>query len=459
MIRLFAKNTPKTQLVNNENMLYNLTDYATYCKINYNLNSNHSLTLILNENLLGDKINEIGFKQIIKVKILDGNYDYFVINSINKKLNELEIIAIHWVTEIVSNLFIIDSRPRNLNGVNLMHHLKEQTEEYKNRKTEAIDLEVNSDIDKLMSLNAYHISFHDKIAQIQEEYGFEVRKRQFEIALLKKVGRTQNPIYNIEYGSNLIDFTQSEDFAVVRGVLPVGYDGIKGRIQYSDKISQGITLEKEYNIRLREPDTEDDEGYVYYDTLEECKIALNDLARQEFTINKIDEPLLTFDIKYADLGHYLYTGVDTPTHIEVGDVVNCAIPKYSLDINVRVHELNFNVLSKKIEDIVLSNNSTELLKVPTLSNVEKEVGKLPSRDEVYNIVHVESTNMMNAGLENSHVVVKKDEVLVMDSPDKETAQNIWRWNKAGLMHSTTGYDGIYTMGMRQDGVKAYCPLI
>ena len=75
MIKLFAKNTPKTQLVNNENMLYNLTDYATYCKINYNLNSNHSLTLILNESLLGDKINKIGFKQIIKVKVLDGNYD------------------------------------------------------------------------------------------------------------------------------------------------------------------------------------------------------------------------------------------------------------------------------------------------------------------------------------------------------------------------------------------------
>ena len=55
-------------------------------------------------------------------------------------------------------------------------------------------------------------------------------------------------------------------------------------------------------------------------------------------------------------------------------------------------------------------------------------------------------------MKNSYVVVRKNEILVMDSPEIDNAVNVWRWNKNGLMHSNSGYNGIYTMGMRYDGV-------
>lgn len=37
-----------------------------------------------------------------------------------------------------------------------------------------------------------------------------------------------------------------------------------------------------------------------------------------------------------------------------------------------------------------------------------------------------------------------DEILIMDSPDINTAQKVWRWNAGGLAHSSTGYDGPYS---------------
>lgn len=43
------------------------------------------------------------------------------------------------------------------------------------------------------------------------------------------------------------------------------------------------------------------------------------------------------------------------------------------------------------------------------------------------------------------------EILVMDSPDVETAVNVWRWNSGGLGHSSNGYGGPYSLAMTQDG--------
>ena len=44
-----------------------------------------------------------------------------------------------------------------------------------------------------------------------------------------------------------------------------------------------------------------------------------------------------------------------------------------------------------------------------------------------------------------------DEILIMDTPDIATAANVWRWNKAGLGYSGTGYNGPYSTAITQDG--------
>ena len=88
---------------------------------------------------------------------------------------------------------------------------------------------------------------------------------------------------------------------MVKGILPKGYDRIRGNIVYSDKISSGITKAIEYPVRLRVEGEESEEGYTYYDTLEECQRALEDLAKKEFELNKIDEIVITYDIKFLDL--------------------------------------------------------------------------------------------------------------------------------------------------------------
>lgn len=44
-----------------------------------------------------------------------------------------------------------------------------------------------------------------------------------------------------------------------------------------------------------------------------------------------------------------------------------------------------------------------------------------------------------------------DEILIMDTPDINTAVRVWRWNASGLGYSSTGYNGTYGLAVTMDG--------
>lgn len=452
---LFKAETSKADLINNteDRIIAVLDDMALSGVINYNLDSNHTITVELDSDKAEVIINKIGFKQIIKAKTLEDDYEYFIITGLDKVLDDtISITAVHWLTEITSKLFCDDLKPRGLNANLMLKHIVEGSEEYKNNIQYAKDIETSGNIDTLVNCNLWQTSLGDYLEDLQELYGnCEVRKKGFTLSLMDYVG-SRTPRYTVNYGENLVSSTTSEEYILVKGILPKGYDGIRGNIVYSDKISSGITKVIEYPIRLREEGEEDEEGYTYYDTLEECQKALEDLAREEFEVNKLDEIVITYDIEFLDLAIVYTSDVTERAYLTVGDVVNTRIAKYNIDINTRVVEMNYDVLAEEIEDITLSNADIGSLKVPTLNSVSKEVENKPDVNEVISITKLESTNILNAGMKNSYVVVRKNEILVMDSPEIDNAVNVWRWNKNGLMHSNTGYNGIYTMGLRYDGI-------
>ncbi|MEO3150296.1 hypothetical protein, partial [Turicibacter sanguinis] len=147
---------------------------------------------------------------------------------------------------------------------------------------------------------------------------------------------------------------------------------------------------------------------------------------------------ITYDIDYLDLAKVEESEEMDPTHLEVGDVVTTRILKLNQEIATRVHELEYDILTNEITTVTLSNAQVGSLKVPTINSVNQDVLNKPSVEDVTSITKLESTNILNAGLTNSYVVVRKNEVLVMDHPSIEDAVNVWRWNRNGLMHSNTG---------------------
>ena len=61
-----------------------------------------------------------------------------------------------------------------------------------------------------------------------------------------------------------------------------------------------------------------------------------------------------------------------------------------------------------------------------------------------------ATDLIRAGI-SGYVVVNENEICIMDTPNKETATKVWRWNSGGFGYSNTGYDGEYGTAMTMNG--------
>jgi hypothetical protein len=63
---------------------------------------------------------------------------------------------------------------------------------------------------------------------------------------------------------------------------------------------------------------------------------------------------------------------------------------------------------------------------------------------------LDATDLLTAEL-GGYVVKRQNELLIMDTPDVETAQKVWRWNLNGLGYSSTGVNGTYGTAITMDG--------
>lgn len=441
-LRLFKAGTSKADLTAN-NVIMNLEEYALESSAKYNLDSSHMHRIILDVDLLGDKVNNIPQHGVIE-SYAQNQYDYWIIINIDKNLDTVELTCRHWTTEILRSMYLVDSKPRDLSAYNMLDWFKTSTEEYKQGKQFARDLEVSSNLSDSKSMNAWHDNFYNVLSDMQELWGCEIKKSGFKVELVDYVG-SKIAKYKIEYGKNLISNESEEDLSVITGVLAKGYDKLYAdNIIYSGKLKDNIdmlgeTIEKEYPIRVREEGKEDEEGYTYYNTESEAKAELERLAGLEFTENHIDEPLLTFDTEFLELSTVEEHKNDAKVWLSIGDKVAIYIPKFNIDIETRIVEMEVDILADEITNITLSNNDIKDLKPPTLNSIKQEIQKLPNIEDVILTAKKESINtVMNGFGGYSHYA--KNFTAWTDNEDIKQARKGIVANKHGIMFFKNGID-------------------
>lgn len=389
-IILFNKETSKADLIGNRNVVTSLDGYSLDGKIKYNIDSNHMLYLTLDVDLLGNLVNSIPQKGIIKT-YANNREDYWIILNIDKDLDSVELSCRHIVTEYMLSTFINDSKPRLLNCNDMLNHLRVNSETYLEGKQFTLDLETYSNLNfkDYKNKNIWRSNFYDTVKDLQELFGGEIRKQGFEIGIVNFVG-SKTPVYSIEYGKNLISNTSEEELDITIGVMPKGYDKLyTNNIIYSSKVEEnpnilGRIVELEYPIRLIEYDEEGnaqekEEGYIYYDNEEEAKKELERLAGLEFTVNYLDEPKVTFDTTFLDLSLVEECKNQEKVYLSIGDTVSTSIPKFNININTRIVEIEVDILADEITNVTLSNNPIGDLKPPTLNSISKEIVKLENK--------------------------------------------------------------------------------
>ena len=295
---------------------------------------------------------------ILKVRI-ENSYEYFVINKPKKNTRTITITALHITIREQKQLWLDDVRPTDVNGLGALQHL------YNNCVGEKV-INLHSDIPIVSTAYYQEMSLYKALYDCDQSFinrwGGETERKGFNVYINQKRGSNSNLV--IREGKNLtgFDVTTNTDTFCTRGIGK-GFDGIKGHYVESpliDKYARVNTKVFEYKeLRLRNADEQEQEGYIYFDTEEELIKELDKRVALEFSENHVDEIQATYDISFeqlADTEEYKeYSYLETAS---IGDTVKVYVPTLDIEVNVRVVKKQFNGPDQKVSGIILSNIDT-----------------------------------------------------------------------------------------------------
>ena len=450
MICIFKNTAKKKQLIET-NGEYVLDNICTYGMITEGLNDEFTLEIEFEilaavKKELYDLITEEG---ILKVEDEYGD-EFFVINEIYKTSDSIRAIARQITIAETLDLFLEDVRPEKQNGAGALTHIFSNT-------TCTHEIVVNSDISTISTAyynrKTVYEALHDADMSFQERWGGEVYRRQFNLHINNKVGSYRG--VKIKSNKNLTGFEENttKDTVCTR-IYPKGFNGITIEEKYIDSenigmykrpISRVYTFE---DVKVRDKNTGEDEEV--FETLEEAQEELKKRAKALFEEDKVDLIKAYYTINHVDLRTTEeYKNYSATEMTCIGDEVDVEEETLGIDIRTRVVKRKYNILTKEREETELSN--VGLKRVITLPDLEKEIEKIPNTESFLEAAKEIATGLINAGIKNSHVVVRKNEILIMDSDDINTAQKVWRFNVNGLGYSSTGYHGNFGLAMTMDG--------
>ena len=402
------------------------------------------------------------WKELKEDRIIKANGQLFRIVYINKSVIEstIEVYAKHIFFDLQRN-FIEGTNVVSKNGNTALGQLLGATS-YQHNFTGY------SDIATVSNLNCTRKNVLD--ALIGDENSFinrwqgEFDVDNFNLKFMEQVGEDRG--YKIKYGKNLTGLTVKTDFMeIVTRIRPIGFDGIElpDGNKYVDSAninnySMPIIKEFKYeNVKwtgsLNYKEEENDASTIFND-LSLAQAELRRLATLEFTDNEVDLPKVTCEINFVDLSTTEeYAHFQNLTKVSLGDIVTIEHLPLGIHMKARCISYKYDCLKEEYEEITIghyvknfftetTNTNNKLENVDT--NISEEI------QSVYAQAVEKMTELMNKGL-NGYVVVNNNEILIMDTEDKTTAKNVWRFNSAGIAFSSTGYNGDFIVGMTMDG--------
>lgn len=253
----------------------------------------------------------------------------------------------------------------------------------------------------------------------------------------------------LRYGKNITDLTQEESIAsTITGVCPywAGTDGIT--VTLPEKV---LSAESAANFPYPRTVPLDLSGeFEEKPTVEELR------AKAQAYISKsgIGVPAVSLDVSFVALWQTEdYKDIAPLERVRLCDTVTVLFEKLGVSAKAKVISTVYNVLLDRYDHIEIGDAKSTL--AGTIASTNQTVAEKTSTSFLQ--AAVDRATGWITGANGGYVVMHKDadgqpyEILIMDTPDIETAQKVWRWNSGGLGYSKTGYAGPYGLAMTQDG--------
>lgn len=187
---------------------------------------------------------------------------------------------------------------------------------------------------------------------------------------------------------------------------------------------------------------------------EEAPTPVQLAAKAQQILNSSDEYEIKDNIKIDFVALWQteeYKSVANLQRVYLCDTVHIYYEKLGVNAKAKCIKVVYNTLNERYISVELGEPQTTLGQQVTAQAVSGAVNEvrgiikgLPDKSFMQDSIDYAS-DMIRGGL-GGHVRLDPQgedpaELLIMDTADKDTAVNVWRWNSGGLGHSHTGYNG------------------
>ncbi len=358
------------------------------------------------------------------------------------------IYAEHIFYDLASN-FIEDTNIVGRNGIGAIQQLLEKTQ-YSN------DFIGFSDIDNIANSRQVRKSPVAAILDTDEDecilnrWGGELQRDKFQVRLLTRYGADRGVV--IKYGKNLTGLIVDCDYSsITTRIMPQGYNGLFLPEKYVDSpLIDNYVFPRISKIEFSDIKVKDENSEDGYETKEQAYEALRNEVKKLYSESKIDMPKTTMTVNMIALQDTEeYKNLAILERLYPFDTVTIKHSKLNMNIKVDMNYYEWDSLADKYISMEFASDKSSFVETTaTINNVKKKMDEL--QQSVLQEAKQTATGLINNGL-GGYVLKTRDELLIMDTDDINTAQKIWRWNMGGLGYSSTGYNGEFGLAMTADG--------
>lgn len=292
---------------------------------------------------------------------------------------------------------------------------------------------------------------------IVNRWGGEIERDGYTINLQPQIG--QNRGVSIMYRKNLTGLAATVDTSnVVTRIYATGLkaDG-KTVLSLPEKYIDSPYVGSYPTIRATHVHYGDIKvGGDKYPTESAAIAAIRSAVAAEYAVG-VDMPDVSLDVSFVDLSKTVeYKDYAQLEMVTLGDTVHCRHDALGIDVTLRAVTIRWDAITNRAAEITLGQPAGTI--VQDINRQIKDVPKLIEAQRTALDDAIDSATQLITGNLGGNVVLhnstggsEPDEILIMDTEDITTATKVWRWNKAGLGYSSSGYGGPYGLAMTANG--------
>lgn len=432
MLTIYSKNTTSFSNLG----LGVLKDFTSNPQITEVLNAEYNLEF---EYAIDGWLSE----SLVEENIIKANGQPFRIWNVQKSTEgSIKILAKHIFFDLEKN-FLLDTAPTNTNAQGALNWILDHAE-YSTLFNASGDCDIIATA-RYVRMDPITAVYSADNALL-DRFGGELELDGYNITVHKKRG--SNNGLTIIHRKNLSGAELQVDFSTVATrILPQGKDGLLLPEKFVDSplinnYFAPLYKKEEFEIGVDEETTEEE-------AVEQLRNAAEALFDKE-----IDRPTISLAVDFIELSkteeYKNYSSLETA---HLGDTVTVILKQLNLNYETRIVKTVYDCLEERIVELELGSVVPDYVsdQKDKETSVENAINQI-NPSSILEQAKEQASNMINHPF-NGYIYISNDtgEMYLMDNPNVNVAQNVWKFGLGGIGFSKTGISGPYETAWTQDG--------